>query len=120
MSERGRADAPRTRRWLADSGFEPDLVLCSPARRTRQTWQLAVPALQDPPPVVYDERAWAPGRTGRAGGPGRCARAASGPSAVGPRNRSSARTGPRGGCPSGRWGPTRASVRSPRAVPRRG
>ncbi|WP_328923462.1 histidine phosphatase family protein [Streptomyces sp. NBC_00190] len=56
LSKRGKADAPRTGRWLADSGFEPELVLCSPARRTRQTWQLAVPALKDPPPAVYDER----------------------------------------------------------------
>ncbi|MFF4582603.1 SixA phosphatase family protein [Streptomyces sp. NPDC001373] len=56
LSKRGRAEAPLTGRWLADSGFEPDLVLCSPARRTRQTWQLAVPALEDPPPALYDER----------------------------------------------------------------
>ncbi|MEV7420648.1 phosphohistidine phosphatase [Streptomyces sp. NPDC089919] len=26
------------------------------ARRTRQTWQLALPALKEPPPVVYEER----------------------------------------------------------------
>lgn len=56
LSKRGKAEAPLTGRWLADSGFEPDLVLCSPARRTRQTWQLAVPALRDPPPALYDER----------------------------------------------------------------
>ncbi|WP_328965475.1 histidine phosphatase family protein [Streptomyces virginiae] len=56
LSERGYADAPRTGHWLADAGFAPDLVLCSPARRTRQTWQLAASALKDPPPVVYDER----------------------------------------------------------------
>ncbi|MEU8436267.1 histidine phosphatase family protein [Streptomyces sp. NPDC029216] len=56
LSKRGKADAPRTGRWLADSGFEPALVLCSPARRTRQTWQLAAPALKDPPPAVYDDR----------------------------------------------------------------
>ncbi|MEU7011613.1 histidine phosphatase family protein [Streptomyces sp. NPDC046332] len=56
LSKRGRADAPRTGRWLAESRFEPELMLCSPARRTRQTWQLAVPALEDPPPAVYDER----------------------------------------------------------------
>ncbi|MFE5590040.1 SixA phosphatase family protein [Streptomyces sp. NPDC056549] len=56
LSRRGRADAPRTGRWLADAGLRCDLVLCSPALRTRQTWQLAVPALTDPPPAVYDER----------------------------------------------------------------
>ncbi|MEU9105604.1 histidine phosphatase family protein [Streptomyces xanthophaeus] len=56
LSERGRADAPETGRWLAQSGFEPHLVLCSPARRTRETWQLIAPALPEPPPAVYDDR----------------------------------------------------------------
>ncbi|MFE7093473.1 SixA phosphatase family protein [Streptomyces erythrochromogenes] len=56
LGERGRADAPRTGRWLAEHGYKPDLALCSPSRRTRQTWQLLVPALADPPDAVYDER----------------------------------------------------------------
>ncbi|MEV6202477.1 histidine phosphatase family protein [Streptomyces sp. NPDC051771] len=56
LSERGLADAPKTGNWLADSDILCDLVLCSPARRTRQTWQLAVPALKEPPPAVYDKR----------------------------------------------------------------
>lgn len=56
LSKRGRGDAPRTGRWLAESGPRPDFVLCSPSRRTRQTWRLAAPALDDPPPVVYDDR----------------------------------------------------------------
>ncbi|MFF7814614.1 SixA phosphatase family protein [Streptomyces sp. NPDC007945] len=56
LSGRGRHDAPRTGRRLAESGPAPDFVLCSPSLRTRETWQLAAPALGDPPPVVYDER----------------------------------------------------------------
>lgn len=56
LSDRGHADAPETGRWLAESGLRPHLVLCSPSRRTRQTWQLIVPALPDVPPAVYDER----------------------------------------------------------------
>ncbi|MFE6814058.1 SixA phosphatase family protein [Streptomyces sp. NPDC057677] len=56
LSRRGEADAPRTGRWLAEYGSTCDLVLCSPARRARQTWKLAAPALKEPPPVVYDER----------------------------------------------------------------
>ncbi|MFI6417267.1 SixA phosphatase family protein [Streptomyces sp. NPDC050842] len=56
LSDRGRADAPQTGRWLAESGFAPRLVLCSPARRTRQTWQLISLALPDVPPTVYDDR----------------------------------------------------------------
>ncbi|MFE5494311.1 SixA phosphatase family protein [Streptomyces virginiae] len=56
LGERGKADAPRTGRWLAEHGYKADLALCSPSRRTRQTWQLLVPALPDPPDAVYDER----------------------------------------------------------------
>ncbi|MGW6784802.1 SixA phosphatase family protein [Streptomyces sp. NPDC054987] len=56
LGERGKADAPRTGRWLADNGYRADLALCSPSRRTRQTWQLLVPALPDPPDAVYDDR----------------------------------------------------------------
>jgi phosphohistidine phosphatase len=36
---RGQRDSASAGRWLADSGLQPDLVLCSAARRTRQTWQ---------------------------------------------------------------------------------
>jgi phosphohistidine phosphatase len=43
LTERGRRDAAAAGRWLRVSGLQPDAVLCSPARRTRQTW-LAVQA----------------------------------------------------------------------------
>jgi phosphohistidine phosphatase len=43
LTGRGRRDAARAGRWLRDGGFVPDLVLCSSARRTEQTWkELAV------------------------------------------------------------------------------
>lgn len=38
LSERGRADAAAAGAWLAGSGITVDLVLCSPAKRTRATW----------------------------------------------------------------------------------
>ncbi|MFD3328443.1 SixA phosphatase family protein [Streptomyces sp. NPDC058701] len=57
LSDRGRADASQAGRWLAESPFHAELALCSPARRTRQTWQLAEPALRSGrPPTIYDER----------------------------------------------------------------
>ncbi|RSS78473.1 histidine phosphatase family protein [Streptomyces sp. WAC06614] len=56
LSSRGQADAPLTGRWLAESGVEATLALCSPSLRTRETWQLIAPALAEAPPVVYDER----------------------------------------------------------------
>jgi phosphohistidine phosphatase len=43
LTERGHRDAAAAGRWLRDGGLAPDAVLCSPARRTRQTW-LAVQA----------------------------------------------------------------------------
>jgi phosphohistidine phosphatase len=39
LRPRGQRDSAAAGRWLAASGLQPDLVLCSAARRTRQTWQ---------------------------------------------------------------------------------
>jgi phosphohistidine phosphatase len=38
LTDRGRRDAAAAGRWLRAGGLVPDAVLCSPARRTRQTW----------------------------------------------------------------------------------
>lgn len=43
-------------RWLAGTGINPDLTLCSTAARTRETWKLAVHELPERPRTVYDER----------------------------------------------------------------
>ena len=51
LAPRGVRDAPHTGTWLADAGRVPDLVLCSDALRTRQTYEL-VAADWDPPPEV--------------------------------------------------------------------
>ena len=39
LRERGRRDAGAAGRWLRGNGFVPEAVICSSARRTRQTWQ---------------------------------------------------------------------------------
>jgi phosphohistidine phosphatase len=39
LNDRGRANASAAGRWLLAEGLIPDRVLCSTARRTRQTWQ---------------------------------------------------------------------------------
>ena len=44
LVSRGRADAARMGRVLAQAGIAPDLVLLSPAVRARETWELASPA----------------------------------------------------------------------------
>lgn len=39
LRSRGRRDATAAGQWLRLRGFVPDLVICSAARRARQTWQ---------------------------------------------------------------------------------
>jgi phosphohistidine phosphatase len=41
LAERGWADSAVTSQWLSETGFIPDLVLISPAVRTRETWDAA-------------------------------------------------------------------------------
>jgi len=38
LTPRGHADAAAAGAWLQAQGIRPALVLCSPARRTRETW----------------------------------------------------------------------------------
>jgi phosphohistidine phosphatase len=45
LAARGRRDAPLVGRWLARSGYVPEAVICSTARRARETWDLASAAL---------------------------------------------------------------------------
>ncbi|SEQ01606.1 SixA phosphatase family protein [Microlunatus flavus] len=56
LNDRGRRDAAAAGRWLAAEVGRPDLVLCSTALRTRQTWSgatSAAPLLADVP-VRYE------------------------------------------------------------------
>lgn len=54
LTARGRRDAAALGRWLVDAGLVPDLVLCSDARRARETWTAAASEMDDPP-VVREE-----------------------------------------------------------------
>jgi Phosphohistidine phosphatase SixA len=49
LTGRGHADAGAAGAWLASRRYAPDLVLCSPAKRTRQTWHGVAVALADSP-----------------------------------------------------------------------
>ncbi|WP_410587152.1 SixA phosphatase family protein [Amycolatopsis sp. lyj-23] len=55
LAPRGLRDAPRLGRWLAEEGHVPELVVCSTARRTRETWARVSDELPAPPPVEYDD-----------------------------------------------------------------
>src|ERR1700685_1820235 len=61
LAKRGRRDAPAVGRWLGQSGYAPDAVICSTARRARETWELASAGLRDAAPgaapaVRYESR----------------------------------------------------------------
>jgi phosphohistidine phosphatase len=45
LNDRGRKAAPEMGAWLAGAGYAPDVVLCSTARRTRETLELMKGAL---------------------------------------------------------------------------
>jgi phosphohistidine phosphatase len=47
LAKRGRREAPLAGRWLRRHGYLPDVVLCSTARRTRETWALVQDAMLD-------------------------------------------------------------------------
>lgn len=45
LNDRGMRDAPRMGRFIASLGRKPDIILCSPAQRTRETMNLLLPEL---------------------------------------------------------------------------
>ncbi len=54
LKHRGEEDSERLGQWLLEGDWLPDRVLCSPARRTRQTWELLGASWPQLPPVEYD------------------------------------------------------------------
>lgn len=59
LAKRGRRDAPVIGRWLHDQGYQPQIVICSDATRTRETWDLVAPELGGSPSVTFEPRAYA-------------------------------------------------------------
>lgn len=55
LAGRGLTDAPRMGRAMTERGIDPDLVLCSSARRTRDTLDLVLPELRVEPKVTYED-----------------------------------------------------------------
>ncbi|MFG1778753.1 SixA phosphatase family protein [Micromonospora sp. NPDC049051] len=50
LSARGQADAAAAGAWLAKHGLLPDVVVCSAARRTRETWHGVAMGMTGSPP----------------------------------------------------------------------
>lgn len=53
LAPRGRHAAPLMGRWLAAEGLQPDLILCSTARRAVETVELLLTALASTPEIGY-------------------------------------------------------------------
>src|SRR5687768_3240329 len=56
LSRRGKEAAPVMGRALAGKNCIPELILCSPARRTRDTLKLTIDALGIKPPIAYEDQ----------------------------------------------------------------
>jgi phosphohistidine phosphatase len=56
LAKRGRKAAARLAAWLKKKRIRPDLVFCSPALRTRETFALINEALGTPANVAYEKR----------------------------------------------------------------
>ena len=56
LSRRGKEAAPLMGRALAGKNCIPELILCSPARRTRDTLKLTIDALGIKPPIAYEDQ----------------------------------------------------------------
>jgi phosphohistidine phosphatase len=54
LTARGRRDAPRIGAWMRSSGLSPDLVLCSDAKRARETWAGVAETLRSGAPVLFE------------------------------------------------------------------
>jgi phosphohistidine phosphatase len=55
LAKRGESAAPRMGRFMAEQGLAPQLVLCSPAVRARQTLDLVLPHLSGGPTILYED-----------------------------------------------------------------
>ena len=64
LNARGRRDAPRMGKWLADNDYIPQVIIGSPAARAAETIELAAaamqtadtPAAKTPPEIHYEPR----------------------------------------------------------------
>src|ERR1700753_1071269 len=56
LNRRGQEAAPRIGAYLKRHKLVPDRVLCSTARRTRETWDLVAAEMRATPETAYVER----------------------------------------------------------------
>ena len=56
LTQRGRESALKVGEYMACHALGPDLAVCSPVARARDTWAIVSQAFADPPPLHYEER----------------------------------------------------------------
>jgi phosphohistidine phosphatase len=59
LTARGHADAAAAGAWPSHRCYLPDLVVCSPSRRTRETWHDVALAMSTAPDVRFDDEVYA-------------------------------------------------------------
>ena len=58
LAPEGREASPRIGTYMAAHGLIPDLVICSSARRAKETWELASGAFAPFPRTTFDKRVY--------------------------------------------------------------
>ncbi len=58
LADRGRSAAPAIGRYMRTAGIRPGLVICSPARRTRETLALVMKAAEFAPVTRFEDRVY--------------------------------------------------------------
>lgn len=56
LNGRGREEAARIGKFMAERSIAPQLILCSPSRRTRETIELAMQQAGSQSEMIFDER----------------------------------------------------------------
>lgn len=55
LEQKGRRAAQAIAGWIAEHRLSPELVLCSPSLRTRQTLDIVAPAFARPPQILLED-----------------------------------------------------------------
>jgi phosphohistidine phosphatase len=55
LEQKGRRAAQAIGGWIAEHRVSPELVLCSPSTRTRQTFDIVAPAFARPPQILLED-----------------------------------------------------------------
>jgi phosphohistidine phosphatase len=61
LVQRGEETAPKIGTFMAAHALVPDCVLCSPAKRARDTWTRVAAAFRKPPYTEFEERLYGAG-----------------------------------------------------------